>query len=41
MDHEGLLLWVHTRAVVTLGALEILNKHSGVAVHVHALPVTV
>jgi hypothetical protein len=41
MDHGGLLLWVHTRDVtLEERAVEILSKHSGIDVHVHALPVT-
>ena len=41
MEHGGLLLWVHARdATIEERAVEILKKHSGVDVHVHALPVT-
>jgi hypothetical protein len=39
IDHGGLLLWVRTRdAHAEKRAAEILRKHSGSAVHVHALP---
>jgi hypothetical protein len=39
MDHGGLLLWVRTRdAEKEKRATEILSKHSGRHVHLHALP---
>jgi hypothetical protein len=39
MDHGGLLLWVRTRDVdAERRAVEILKKHSGRDVHLHALP---
>jgi|SRR6478609_6451069 hypothetical protein len=39
MDHGGLLLWVRTRDVEKeKRATEILSKHSGRDVHLHALP---
>ncbi len=39
LDHGGLLLWVRTRdAEHEKRAIEILRKHSGRDVHVHALP---
>lgn len=41
MDHGGLLLWVHTRdAQAEERAIEILIKHSGRDVHLHAVPLT-
>jgi hypothetical protein len=40
IDRGGLLLWVRTRDVAAeRRAVEILRKHSGGEVHVHALPV--
>ncbi len=40
LDHGGLLLWVRTwTAEKEKRALEILSRHSGRDVHVHALPV--
>jgi hypothetical protein len=40
IDRGGLLLWVRTRkAAHELRAVEILKRHSGGEVHVHALPV--
>jgi hemerythrin-like domain-containing protein len=40
LDKGGLLLWVHTRdAAAEKRAVEILRKHSGADVHVHAVPV--
>ena len=42
IDRGGLLLWVRTRtAEHEKRAVEILKKHSGDDIHVHALPVTV
>jgi hypothetical protein len=42
IDHGGLLLWVRTRDTVDeKRAVEILRKHSGGDVHVHALPAAV
>ena len=42
IDHGGLLLWVRTRtAELEKRAVEILKKHSGDDIHVHALPATV
>jgi Na+/glutamate symporter len=42
MDHGGLLLWVRTRhAEDEKRAMEILKKHSGHDVHIHALPTAV
>ena len=42
IDRGGLLLWVRTRTVeLENRAVEILKKHSGDDIHVHALPVTV
>lgn len=42
VDRGGLLLWVRTRdADEETRAVEILRKHSGVYVHVHALPAAV
>ena len=39
MEHGGLLLWVRTRDVEKeKRASEILSKHSGRDVHLHALP---
>ncbi len=39
LDHGGLLLWVRTRdAEHEKRAVDILNRHSGRDVHVHALP---
>lgn len=39
LEHGGLLLWVQTRdAEHEKRAVEILRKHSGLDVHVHALP---
>ncbi len=39
LDHGGLLLWVRTRdAAHEKRAVDILKKHSGRDVHVHALP---
>jgi hypothetical protein len=39
MDHGGLLLWVRTRdGEKEKSAIEILQKHSGRSVHLHALP---
>jgi hypothetical protein len=39
IDRGGLLLWVHTRdGSLEKRAVEILEKHSGREVHVHALP---
>ena len=40
IDRGGLLLWVRTQDVDDeKRAVEILRKHSGTEVHVHALPV--
>lgn len=42
VDRGGLLLWVRTRDTKDeRKAVEILKKHSGVDVHVHALPMAV
>jgi hypothetical protein len=39
MDHGGLLLWVRTRdGEKEKSAIEILQRHSGRSVHLHALP---
>ena len=41
IDRGGLLLWVRTRnAMAERRAVEILRRHSGTDVHVHALPDT-
>ena len=41
IDRGGLLLWVNTRNIEEESrAVEILKKHSGFDVHVHALPAT-
>jgi len=40
LDHGGLLLWVRTwDAAAETRAVDILSKHSGGDVHIHALPV--
>jgi hypothetical protein len=39
LDHGGMLLWVRTwDSEKEKNALEILQKHSGRDVHLHALP---